>query len=254
MKKHMSKKLIMAIRIACIGSAVLGIGGMQNVFAYSQDLNPIGYQADGGTITSHYSTVHVHQDGTVEWEDSPGYPEDNAENDGNVAIGNFSKAGSLNDKNIIGNMYVTRESPTGTTSDYFQYVKQGDKYYKVGYYDPQGNLQGYLLDAKLNVIPDSTPVALNLAGNITNNVAIGNHATTKSSSSVAIGDDSQSQGAIVALLSGQTARLEIQPTVPITMMAFRLLLLVMVPKRWGMAVLPRDKIHMPTGMRPSHPV
>ena len=193
MKKDMSKKLIVAIRIACIGSVAMGIGGMQDAFADVQPLTPIGYQADGGTITTHYSTVHVHQDGTVEWQNSPEYLEDNAQNDGNVALGNFSKAGSLNDKNIIGNMTVIRESPTGTTSDYFQYVKQGDKYYKT-WYDPQGNLQGYLLDAQLNVIPDSTPVALNLAGNITNNVAIGDHATTKSSSSVAIGDDSQSQG------------------------------------------------------------
>ena len=190
MKKDMSKKLIVAIRIACIGSVAMGIGGMQNAFADTQPLTPIGYQADGGTITTHYSTVHVHQDGTVEWQNNFEYLEDNAQNDGNVAIGNFSKAGSLN---IIGNMNVTRESPTGTTYDYFQYVKQGDKYYKVGH-DNQGNLQGYLLDAQLNVIPDSTPVALNLAGPITNNVAIGDHATTKSSSSVAIGDDSQSQG------------------------------------------------------------
>ena len=173
MKKDMSKKLIVAIRIACIGSVAMGIGGMQNAFADTQPLTPIGYHADGGTITYRYGVVHVYQNGNVEWENGPEYLEDSAQNDGNVAIGNFSKAGSLNDKNIIGDMTVIRESPTGTTSDYFQYVRQGDKYYKVGY-DPQGNLQGYLLDAKLNVIPGSTPVALNLAGNITNNVAIGN--------------------------------------------------------------------------------
>lgn len=80
----MSKKLIVAIRIACIGSVAMGIGGMQNAFAYTQPLNPIGYQADGGTITTHDSTVHVHQDGTVERQNSPEYLEDNAQNDGNV--------------------------------------------------------------------------------------------------------------------------------------------------------------------------
>ena len=46
----MSKQLATALRAACIGALVLGIGGMERVYAYPQPLNPIGYQADGGSL------------------------------------------------------------------------------------------------------------------------------------------------------------------------------------------------------------
>lgn len=202
MKKHMSKKLIMAIRIACIGSAVLGIGGMQNVFAYSQDLNPIGYQADGGSIRHTSDTVYVNKDGTVQWQVNGEYAEDTTEKNGNVAIGNFSKAGSLGDYSI-GYATVYRESDNGwydyqgkkyTTED-VSYIKQGDQFYQYAGDDSAGNPLFYELNKQLQKKDESeSRVSLPLTSGITNNVAVGNKATTKSSSSVAIGDNSQSQG------------------------------------------------------------
>ena len=257
MKKHMSKKLIMAIRIACIGSAVLGIGGMQNVFAYSQDLNPIGYQADGGSIRHTSDTVYVNKDGTVQWQVNGEYAEDTTEKNGNVAIGNFSKAGSLGDYSI-GYATVYRESDNGwhdyqgkkyTTED-VSYIKQGDQFYQYAGDDSAGNPLFYELNKQLQKKDESeSPVSLPLTSGITNNVAVGNKATTKSSSSVAIGDNSQSQG-YRGIAIGAESQTGDTPIVLITMMGFQLLLLVTGPKRWGMGVSPRDKVHTPMDMHP----
>ena len=124
MKKNMSKKLILAIRIACIGSIVVGIGGMRNVLAYEQPLQPIGYQADGGSVPVSYSNsgVYIDADGTAHWRmpsASDIHYEDAAQAYGNVAIGNFSMAGSQADLDDFLGVYV--EVYREDTGGYYTY-------------------------------------------------------------------------------------------------------------------------------------
>lgn len=202
MKKNMSKQLATALRAACIGALVLGIGEMERVYAYPQPLNPIGYQADGGSLQIASHDVYIDQDGTVQWQMNGEYVEDNSVNTGNVSIGNFSKAGSLGDY-IMGNATVYRESDDGWhihqgkkyRQEYVSYIEKEGKYYQQAGTDAEGNQLFYELnDALQKKDENEAPVPLTLSPGITNNVAVGNKATTKSSSSVAIGDNSQSQG------------------------------------------------------------